>query len=180
MDRERFWSIVETANVSAGGDVERQADLLVDQLRGMSLSEIVGFHRILEGLHAETFRVELWGAALVINRWDSEDRLFCSEDRFFIFRGWLVAQGRQVYEAAIADPDSLAEYPELGDGLPWGEALWGVALAAYEARTGEEIPGVAGWPGELIGGFEPLWSWQRDQADLRRRYPRLWGRFRAS
>jgi hypothetical protein len=66
---------------------------------------------------------DLWDAATIINRWGSNDDFFCSEDRFFVFRGWLVAQGRQIYDAAIAAPDSLAEYPELSDDLPWGEEL---------------------------------------------------------
>jgi hypothetical protein len=76
-------------------------------------------------VHAESFRADLWDAAMVINQWESNDKFFCSEDTFFGFRGWLVAQGHQVYDAAIADPDSLADYPELGDDLPWSETPWG-------------------------------------------------------
>jgi hypothetical protein len=34
------------------------------------------------------------------------------------------------------------------------------------------------WSGELVGGVEALHSLWGDPEELRRRYPRLWGRFR--
>jgi hypothetical protein len=155
----------------------RQVELLAARLGDLHLSEVVGFHRVVEELEAESFRVELWGAALVIHRMGSVDDFWCSEDTLFGFREWLVEQGRQVYEAAIADPESLADDPELDDSLPWGKGIWGVAMTVYEQRTGEELPGLEGWSGELIGGEETLHS-LCDPEGLRRRYPRLWARFR--
>ncbi len=97
-----------------------------------------------------------------------------------MFRGWLVAQGREVYDAAIAAPDSLVDCPELGDDLPWGEELWGVAMEAYTDRTGDEMPGLSGWPGQLIeeDAESPWRSPEQVSRELRRRYPRLWARFR--
>jgi hypothetical protein len=111
------------------------------------------------------------GAALVINRMGPVDDFWCSEDRLFAFREWLVEQGCQVYQAAIADPDSLADNPELDERLPWGKDSWGVAITVYEQRTGEELPGLQGWPGELIGGAEALHSLWADPEGLHRRYP---------
>ena len=61
----------------------------MERLRQLPLSDIIEFHRTLEALHAESLRADLWDAAAVINQWDSSDRLFCSEDRFFISgAGW--------------------------------------------------------------------------------------------
>jgi hypothetical protein len=111
------------------------------------------------------------GAALVINRMGPVDDFWCSEDRLFAFREWLVEQGCQVYQAAIADPDSLADNPELDERLSWGKDSWGVAMTVYEQRTGEELPGLQGWPGELIGGAEALHSLWADPEGLHRRYP---------
>jgi hypothetical protein len=167
--------MVETAKAASGGDFQRQVALLEQRLRGLPLPEIVGFHQILDELHAESFGRELWGAAAAIEP--------CSEDAFFAFRGWLIAQGRHIYDAAVADPDSLADLAELrGDRprferLPWGEALWGVAMSAYEARTGEEIPGLCGWSSRP---FEGWWPFEQHEAELQRRYPRLWARFQAA
>ncbi|MFC9245678.1 DUF4240 domain-containing protein [Streptomyces sp. NPDC057136] len=56
----------------------------------------------------------LWAAAYVINGG-------CSDDGFDYFRGWLIAQGREVFERTAADPDALAEVPivraSAADGL---------------------------------------------------------------
>jgi hypothetical protein len=156
----------------------RQLELLAAQLGDLPLSEVVSFHRVAEELEADSFRVDLWGAALVIHRMGPVDDVWCSEDTLFGFREWLVEQGRLVYGAAIADPDSLADNPELDDSLPWGKGTWGVAMTVYEQRTGEELPGLEGWSGELIGGEEALHSLWGDKEELRRRYPRLWVRFR--
>jgi hypothetical protein len=152
----------------------QQVELLAD----LPLPEVVGSHRIVEELRAESFRVDLWGAALVINRMGPVDDFWCSEDRLFAFREWLVEQGCQVYQAAIADPGSLADNPELDERLLWGKDSWGVAMTVCEQRTGEELPGLQGWPGELIGGVEALHSLWADPERLHRRYPGLWARFR--
>jgi Protein of unknown function (DUF4240) len=143
MERTRFWSLAEAAKEASGGDGQRQAALLGEQLRQLPLSDITEFHHTLEALHMESLRADLWDAAAVVNQWDSSDRSFCSEDRCFIFRSWLVAEGHRVYQAAITDPDSLADFPELGNDLPWREWLWGVAMKAYTDRTGGEMPGLA-------------------------------------
>jgi hypothetical protein len=95
------------------------------RLGDLPLSEVIGFQRIVEELEAESFRVDLWGAALVIHRMGPVDDFWCSEDSLSGFREWLVEQGQQVYQAAIADPDSLADDPELDDSLPWGKGIWG-------------------------------------------------------
>jgi hypothetical protein len=156
----------------------RQVELLAARLGELPLSEVVGLHRVTEELGAESFRVDVWGAALVIHRMGPIHDFWCSEDSLWGFREWLVEQGQQVYQAAIADPDSLADDPELDQRLPWGKGIWGVALTVYEQRTGEELPGPQGWSGELIGGEEALGSLWGDPEELRRRYPRLWARFR--
>jgi Protein of unknown function (DUF4240) len=156
----------------------RQIELLAAQLGDLPLSEVVGFHRVVEELEAESFRVDLWAAALVIHRMGPVDDFWCCEDSLWGFREWLVEQGRQVYEAAIADPDSLADNLELDESLPWGKGIWGVAMTVYEQRTDEELPGLEGWSGDLIGGLETLHALWDDQEGLRRRYPRLWARFR--
>jgi hypothetical protein len=171
MDRDRFWSMIETARQATGCDVQQQAAVLKTQLRRLPLAEVIGFEHILADLQAESFSVELWGAAEAI-----VDGV--SEDHFFGFRGWLIAQGEGPYQAAITDPDSLADIPDLhaGEGmLPWGEAMWFVAAEVHEERTGEPPPELC-WTTELIGSW---WPYDQHHEQLRRRYPRVWARFRS-
>jgi hypothetical protein len=169
MDRDQLWSMIGAARQASGGDVEQQAAVLKEQLRRLPLAEVIGFQRILEALQAESFSVELWGAAEAIVD-------MVSEDHFFGFRGWLIAQGQVAYQAAVADPDSLADLPGLHadeEMLPWCEAIWFVAAEVHEERTGSELP-QACWTTELIGSW---WPYDQHHEQLRRRYPCLWARF---
>lgn len=60
----------------------------------------------------------------------------CSDDSFIDFRAWLVSQGRDVYMAALKDPDSLADVPSYQDyrfdSLPF------MGDYAYEELTGRD------------------------------------------
>ena len=58
----------------------------------------------------------------------------CSDDGFIDFRGWLIAQGKNVYFAALEDPDSLADVPFYGGG--YFEALTYIGDSVYEKLTG--------------------------------------------
>jgi hypothetical protein len=173
MDRDRFWMLIDTAR-TAGGNCEELTAHLVAKLMQLPASEIVAFQQLLEELLAESFRYTLWGAAVLINAG-------CSDDGFEDFRGWLIAQGRQVYEAALQDPDSLALHPQVRAWDPrrmWPaalacEALPAAAWEAYQATTAEEFPSQGlPWPQRDPG---PAWDFD-DHAEMRQRYPKLWTR----
>ena len=51
-----------------------------------------------------------------------------SDDGFHYFRAWLISRGQAVYEAAVANPDSLAGLTEPERDDYEFEDLWGVAL----------------------------------------------------
>jgi hypothetical protein len=59
----------------------------------------------------------------------------CSDDCFDYFRAYLISHGREVFEAAIADPDSLASV-ELDDEESW-EDWMSPSMYVVEARTGD-------------------------------------------
>src|SRR5688500_17028973 len=104
VDHEQFWQLVEAARAQVGDTMqwaEAVADALVDRLVELSPEEIVAFGLRFDVLQDEAYRWDLWSAAYLINGG-------ASDDGFEYFRGWLLAQGRQVWEAALADPDSLA------------------------------------------------------------------------
>jgi Protein of unknown function (DUF4240) len=171
VELEAFWQVIEAAKKASGGDCQQQARLIVDTLSELDAKEILAFNRILNDLMDKAYRWDLWGAADLINRG-------CSDDGFEDFRGWLVAQGRNVYEKALLDPDSLADHPavsNLGEfDTLWCQELLAAPFEAYEKITGN-LPPDEGLPAVLIG---ERWDFD-DETIMRRRYPRLWALVRS-
>jgi hypothetical protein len=138
VDRDGFWELVEAARAEVDdtvADPDGVADSLTKALGELAPEEIAGFGVELERLLAASYRQDLWGAAYLINGGTSDDG-------FDYFRGWLFAQGREVWEAALADSDSLADVvdEDLGDGFEGfdGEGMLRVAQHAYESATGSD------------------------------------------
>lgn len=154
-------------------DPDGVADSLTKALGELTLEEIAGFGVQLDRLQAESYRWDLWGAAYLIN-----DGV--SDDGFDYFRGWLVAQGREIWEAALADPDSLADVvdEDLGDGFEGfeGEGMLSVALHAYESSGGSEADY---WEAVEAGGVDTpdVPAGENfdfdDDAEMESRYPLL-------
>ncbi|MFC8227274.1 DUF4240 domain-containing protein [Streptomyces sp. NPDC057287] len=169
MDETEFWEIVDSTREAAEGDPEEHADLLVERLVRLDPDSVLDFARHLEARYNRAYRWDLWGAAAVLLGG-------ASDDAFDYFRCWLIAQGREVFEGAVHDPDSLAELlddfdEELdGDGEDFGYA----ADEAYEQLTGVVTPDLglppqASEPAGTPFGF--------DDAALAERFPTLWERF---
>lgn len=140
------------------------AEALRELLLGCPAETIASFDAWLHAQRARANRWDLWGAAYVMNGG-------CSDDGFIDFRNGLIAQGRVTFEAALADPEALAELElalDAEDGL-FFESLGYVAPEAYEQRTGGELEGPV--PNDAVQG-EP---W--DEADLPRLFPRLTARY---
>ncbi|MFC7243740.1 DUF4240 domain-containing protein [Catellatospora aurea] len=170
MSVDEFWTIVAKARQSAGdsSDAEEVAERTLALLSALPPEQIAALARPLWDLRARSYRWELWQAAYLINGG-------CSDDGFEYFRGWLLAQGRETFELAVADPDTLAELLAVqrvaadGEDLEC-ESMYGVVWDAYEAATGSiELPcPVTGRYPEL----GPGWDFE-DADEVRRRLPRL-------
>jgi hypothetical protein len=102
MDDDRFWAFVGAARDAAGDDVEDRVGGLEQVLLNHAPDEVVEFQHKYDELLARAFRRDLWGAAYLMNGG-------CSDDGFRHFRDWLISEGEAVYEAALADPQSLAD-----------------------------------------------------------------------
>ncbi|MGV4985039.1 DUF4240 domain-containing protein [Streptomyces sp. NPDC001709] len=171
MDETEFWELIDATREAAEGDPEEQADVLVDRLLQLDPDLVLDFARHFEARYNRAYRWDLWGAASVLL--DG-----ASDDAFDFFRCWLIGQGREVYEGALHDPDSLAEllgeFDEEIDGD--GEELGYAADEAYEQLTGTVAPdlGIAPAPAEPEG--TPV-DFENDRA-LAERFPQLWDRFR--
>jgi len=140
VDIDSFWKLIEECRRQAQGPDERLA-WLRGALARRSLAEVVQFQVRLDGVTHEAFTWDLWAAA---------DRIFggwCSDDGFCYFGLWMVGLGRDAFSRALADPDSLADVPEVqclmgrpremwNDDWPEWESLDYVAMEAYRGLTG--------------------------------------------
>lgn len=158
-----FWDVIDQAR-AMGNSCAESTRALDGILSELSSTEIEAFARAQEDLMPTSYRWDLWGAAFVINGG-------CSDDGFDYFRGWLMLQGRDVWEAALRDPESLADVSIDGDA-ECEDALY-VASKAYEQVAGRSLP-----PSRDDHLRQPIGTaWQ--EADLEALYPKLWKRFAA-
>jgi hypothetical protein len=168
MKHDVFWAMIEAARKAGKNDQEAMCEALAEALGELEAKEIAGFDTVLRELRNAAYRWDLWGAAYLMAGG-------CSDDGFEYFRNWLIATGKKTYEAALADPDSLASVP-MGlsdDGICEFESLWYVAPDVYEQVAGKAIPRNVKQPKEPAGAefdFE-------DEGEMRRRYPKLARKF---
>jgi hypothetical protein len=163
MDEASFWAIIEAGGRQARDDPERQLAAARERLVKLSPEEIREFHRDFNQKLADAYTWDLWGAGYLINGG-------CSDDGFHYFRAWLISRGRAVYEAAVANPDSLAGLTDPDRDDYEFEDLWGVALRAYKDATGQDMPPVPfRWPAKPRGR---RWDFD-DHEQVARRLPKL-------
>jgi hypothetical protein len=162
MSEQACWTIIERARREHSEPDEIVEEVLAILCKS-SAEEIEAFERGLAALMVRSYSWTLWGAGYLINGG-------CSDDGFDYFRGWLLTQGRQVYEAALQNPDSLAEVVDEED-LECEEMLY-VASHAYEEVTGEELEGTMMDYSDLGEG----WDFD-DGEEMQRRYPKLFAKF---
>jgi hypothetical protein len=115
-------------------------------------------------------RTDLWAAVTLL------DGFWVSTDAFQDFRSWLVSRGRAVFERVLRDPDSLAGAVEPEDDFEF-EGFCYIAGRVWEEKSGrnrQEMYGKAGPPGQATGPEGE----QLDEAELERRFPKLWARSR--
>jgi hypothetical protein len=171
MDRDAFWRVID-ACAEACGNPDDFEDLLREQLEEFEDDELLGFDREFRLLSAEAYDWGLWGAAYVIGGG-------CSDDSFADFRTWLISQGQDAFDSALADPDSLADLAAEQEGIE--DLVFEFESIAYlateiwgERHPGEELPETdVEHPADAKG--EPFE--EDDSATLRNRYPQLWASF---
>ena len=130
MSEDVFWDIIEKTK---SDDPQEQLDLLVELLSSKSVEEILGFDYRLDKFLEKSYNPDLWAAAYIV----------CggaSDDDFDYFRAWIISKGKDVYENAIGNPDSLLGVLEKMDetDYPDNEEILYASLDAYEEVTGKD------------------------------------------
>lgn len=164
VDDKTFWRIV--AKGCNGDPDEDWTDGLVAELSKLPREEIVAFDRLFDRKTDALHTVDHLGAAYLINGG-------VSDDGFYYWQCWVVGKGQKVYEATLANPDSLARVVD--PGQEYEAEIYGVGRGAWEATGGDvesyEAAYLEGGPRHLeLKG--PQWDYHDDD-EIRKRFPNL-------
>ncbi len=168
MRTDDFWAVIDRATADRPGSPDEVAERAVADLAARDPEEIVAWGRHLDKVMAASGTEDLWAAAYLINGG-------CSDDGFDNFRGWLIANGREVLANAVREPDSLSGLPSVKAAADSGavfeaEAVLSIASEAYEQATGDKLPAVEASPTRPDAA--DLWDFD-DEEEMQRRLPRL-------
>jgi TPR repeat protein len=162
MNETIFWQLIAESKLAGGGNSEAQVAALQERLQTLPEPDIVEFDRLLHEQLDRSYHRDLWAAAYIINGG-------CSDDGFDYFRAWLIAQGQEVFERALQDPESLVEIAEPEVEL---ELFMYAPVKAYEAVTNQEFPYPARARRELTGD-----AWEETAECLQKKFPKLFAKF---
>ena len=103
INKDTFWALIQEAKNACGQDKAAWAKYMIDRLVGLGPEQALMFHTYMYAYKHLAEKYGLWDAANIY----TVDGVGC--DGFIDFRSWLIVQGKEVYLAALADPDSLAD-----------------------------------------------------------------------
>ena len=179
MDEQQFWNIIDASRARAKEQKRKKSvdflevhmRTLADALKNLSTQEIIDFDDCFWECHRRAYRWDLWAVAYWLEGG-------CSDDSFTDFRACLISLGQKDFEAALADPDSLADVVDRKDA-PYmqAEGFQYIASRAYKNATGSDS-----WPesAEAISApLEPLGEKFDfdDEEEMMRRFPRITSKF---
>lgn len=167
MTEAEFWQLVTVDNYFE--TPEKIGENLKQKLNPLDNQCLAEFDVFFSKKMRQTYTWELWGAAYVIAGCDSEFA-------FSEFRCWLISRGEEIYNSAIKNPDSLADFDvfQIQNDMPYPylDEYDLIAGLIYEERTGKELPFVPS------GQDEPKGKRFKDKTKvLRTLYPNLFAKF---
>jgi hypothetical protein len=181
---DEFWFLIEASGDAGVEKAEREA-FLRERLWRAPRSHLLDFVQHLSATREPANTYRLWHAAeLIMGGW-------CSTDSFHYFQMWLVGLGRTAYDAAIADPNTLAlasgvrrlatlPRPWQDDDFPDWESLEYVAC-----EIGEQRPDIDGDIRDVLSDERNILLRMNPSPNdnpltpvaVPGRYPRLWTLF---
>lgn len=162
IDLDEFWAIMERTPTPED---------LHAQLSSLSEDGLAAFERQYDAAFYGSYDWGLWAAAYVIDGG-------CSDDGFDYFRAYLISLGREVFTAALADPDCLAD-EQLADGSTW-EDWMSPTMAVIHARTGRYAFAAETDPRFAVTREPTGEAWQESESELATRLPRLAAKYQQS
>lgn len=134
MDETQFWSIIEDTKSVIPYELDAHEEKLLGHLDSLLKEDLADFIRFLMTKASLAESWTLWAAAWLVR--DEIGNFGCGDDAFWGFTVGLVCQGKRLYEAVIADPDSLSDFDN-AHLLKESDALGYSAVALYEEKFGE-------------------------------------------
>lgn len=162
MDLAQFWKLVDAVRSTAGDDMDARCEILCNELEQLSKAQLQAFQQRYEQMLINAKRWDLLAAAYIIN--DG-----CSDNSFRHFLDWLISEGSTTYQAALANPDILADLPAIA--FPKMDEFGDCALQVFEDKYDGDLGRDFMFDMEAPVGEE--WS----DEDLPRLLPRLAARY---
>jgi hypothetical protein len=129
MTEDVFWELIDDG--LGKQSIGERLDTLPERLALFKPAAIRKFDQILRQMDNAAYRHDVWALAYLL-------RGGCSDDSFDAFRGWLILQGRKVFEATLANPDDFDV--SLHHGESGGmDTLRDAAPTAYEWREAKAM-----------------------------------------
>jgi predicted DNA-binding WGR domain protein len=174
MTEALFWELLDRCKKN-GDDIDEQMEWLVSHLSKRPVKDIVMFDSIFNQNYRKSYTSSLWAAGYIVMGG-------CSDDCFDYFRAWVLYIGKEEYEAAIDNPETLLPYfkqLEEQEELPQLEDLLSVASMAYEEKTGLDDDEYFKLYTQLANDdyidpeIEFDWN-EEDEEGLSKKFPLLW------
>ena len=102
MDKNTFWHIIDSVNSEvSSSDQKGILRVTQEKLQDYSPQEIAVWANFLRYYRDVADTSGVFAASCILND-------YMSDDGFMDFRAWLISRGKDVYLAALKNPDTLA------------------------------------------------------------------------
>ncbi|MCE9533487.1 MAG: DUF4240 domain-containing protein [Planctomycetes bacterium] len=166
MTTEQFWRLIDESRMAATPENPQFANL-EKSIRALPTREMVFFEGHCWDLLSLSLKRELWAVATIIQP-------SCTQYSFDAVRAWIILEGKEFFEAVVANPEKLADRVPRGR-IPWipnGEMLLRLVPRVYRSLTGEDLPTLPRKVPYVLKGVR--WT----EFDLPELYPALWKKYR--
>lgn len=179
MSEKEFWRIIDYAKSKSNSNDLMAIDLIPNVLKDYEVGEIVEFEIIFETLIAKADDYKIMAAEKIMTG-------SVTDDSYIYYRCWLIMQGQKIFEAALINPESLADLYSTDDPSGFDcESLMYVADKAYTAKTGKDAYNDDNGPRNVAYSkglsydmpATPTKGTDWKAEDLPNMYPKLWRKF---
>ena len=132
MTQDKFWKIIEKANGIT--DPSEIVKVVREELEKCTPQELIEYQKHFDTFFDKANQWNIWGAIYLIHGG-------CGDDSFMDFRYTLISRGKDIYEKAIQEPDSLVTLrfnDDIFEDL-FNEMFGYIAIELYEEKTDDDI-----------------------------------------